>query len=84
MPLMKSKPKAKARTKPARKTLMSGEAARRIGTPLWCIYACIHRGLLKRPPRHGRYFLHRVEDLPAIRQALIQGGYVKERDPAGD
>lgn len=54
-----------------------GEIARETGATQWQVRRLFERGLLPPAERIGLYRVVRAEDLPAIRTALIQAGYLE-------
>ena len=60
----------------------TGAIARHFGVPVWQVRRLVERGLLQEPARIGQYRLFTPEQLPAIRAALVQAGYLIEGVPA--
>lgn len=59
-----------------------GAVAKRFGLPTWQVRRIIERGFLPEPARVGPYRVFRVEELPAVRAALIKAGYLAKEVPA--
>jgi hypothetical protein len=59
--------------------LTSGDLCRMFRVLPWQIEQVCQRGLLKEPKRLGRWRIWRSSDLPAVEEALIAAGYVKEK-----
>ena len=60
-----------------------GEIARETGATPWQVRRLYERGLLPPAERIGLYRVVRAADLPAIRSALIEAGYLKPAEVAG-
>ncbi len=56
------------------------QAARLLGVPTWCVRRLYESGRLPEPPRAGGYRLIDAADLPAIRAALGEAGYIRPRE----
>jgi hypothetical protein len=58
--------------------LTLGDVAQRLGCQLWQVARVIDRGLFPQPARVGCYRVLSLDDLPAMRAALIKAGFLKE------
>jgi hypothetical protein len=56
------------------------EFARRLGIPAWKVRRLFERGLAESSARFGAYHLLDVADLPRIKKALVEAGYLKAAD----
>ena len=56
--------------------LTVGAVASRLGVPTWQIRRLFERGLLPPASRVGPYRVFFAEDLPRVKQALEQAGYL--------
>lgn len=66
-------------------TMTTGEVATHFGTQAWAVRRLYERGLLPAPPRVGAYRAIPVEDLPRIRAALVECGYIQpDEQPMAD
>jgi hypothetical protein len=54
-----------------------GKAASRLGCQAWQIRRLFERGILPEPGRVGAYRVIPERDLPKIKAALIEAGYLK-------
>jgi hypothetical protein len=59
------------------KLLTLGDVAQRLGCQLWQVARVIDRGLYPQPARIGCYRVLSVDDLPAMRAALVRAGFLK-------
>lgn len=57
--------------------MTTGEAAKKLGWPVWAIRRVYDRGLLPQPERVGQYRVIPESDLPAVKAALERAGYLK-------
>jgi hypothetical protein len=57
--------------------LTMGVIAGRYGVKQWQVRRLFERNLLPEPMRVGAYRVIRIEDLPAVEQALRAAGYIK-------
>jgi hypothetical protein len=67
---------AQATCEPAANIMTTAQVAQRLGAPLWWIRSMIHRKVLAPPSKIGPVFVWRPEDLPRVRQALRDEGYL--------
>jgi hypothetical protein len=58
-------------------TYTTGDLSKRYGVPVWQVLQTIRRKFLPEPQRIGVYRVWLEEDLPKIRRALIDAGYLK-------
>lgn len=58
--------------------LTTREAGKRLGADDWMVRRVFERGFLPEPPRLGSRRIVRASELPALKKALIAGGYLKE------
>jgi hypothetical protein len=59
-------------------TYTTGDLAKHFDRPVWQILQTMRRGFLEEPPRIGIYRVWTEADLPRVRQALIEAGYLPE------
>ncbi len=62
--------------------LSIGQVARRCRRPVWQIRRLVTRGFIKEPPRIGIARVFLASELPAIRAALREAGYIGKRNHA--
>jgi hypothetical protein len=62
--------------------LLIGAVAVRLGCREWQIDRLIKRKLIPEPGRCGRFRTFVEEDLPTIRRALVDAGYIVATTPA--
>ncbi len=58
------------------KYLTLGQVALQLGCLTWQIQRLYQRGILPEPPRLGQHRLVTEKDLPKIRKALLEAGYL--------
>ena len=58
-------------------TLTAGQVADITGVQLWRLHRLIARGLIAEPRRIGHFRVFSRAELPAIRQAAEQAGYMR-------
>jgi hypothetical protein len=58
--------------------LTLGTAARSLGVRTWQLRRLFERGLMPEPPRVGVYRVIAVADLPGLKAALQEAGYLRE------
>ena len=58
--------------------LTLGPAAKLLGVRTWQLRRLFERGLMPEPPRVGAYRVIAVTDLPYLKAALHEAGYLKE------
>jgi excisionase family DNA binding protein len=63
--------------------LTLGQAAERLGVPIWQVQRLYERKRLPAPRRLGRFRAVTEEDLPAIGQALRAAGYLRPAAAGG-
>jgi hypothetical protein len=63
--------------------LTTAEAARRLRVPEWTVARLFTRGLLPEPARVGRFRVIAEGDLPNVREALEEAGYLHTAGQAG-
>jgi hypothetical protein len=68
----------------SKRFLTTGEAARRLGAAEWQVARLFVRNLLPEPARFGRYRLIDESDLPQLREALVEAGYLQVAQDAGE
>jgi DNA-binding transcriptional MerR regulator len=60
----------------------TGDLSKRFGVPVWQILSAIRRGYLQEPRRIGCYRVFTDDDLPRIKAALQQAGYLSITETA--
>lgn len=55
-----------------------GTAAKSLGVRAWQLRRIFERGLMPEPPRVGAYRVIAVADLPRLKAALQDAGYLRE------
>jgi len=63
--------------------LTLGEVSKRFGCFTWQVARIFERGLLPEPLRLGNYRVVAERDLPIIRRALAECGYISEAESDG-
>jgi DNA-binding transcriptional MerR regulator len=59
--------------------ITTGEVAKQLGVPLWCVRRLFERGILRERSRAGHMRLVRQSDVPRIKKALARAGYLPAR-----
>jgi hypothetical protein len=63
-------------------TFTTGDLAKHFNVPVWQILQTMRRRFLEEPPRVGIYRVWTEADLPRVREALVNAGYLPEEVPA--
>lgn len=58
--------------------LTVGQVAELLGAQTWRVQRLIERGLGPKPSRIGRHQVFRKDDVPAVKKALQDAGYLKK------
>jgi hypothetical protein len=64
------------------RTFTTGQICRLYGVAPWQIMQAIKRGFLREPVRVGIYRIWIESELPTVRAALVNAGYLSDEVPA--